>query len=642
MRARLVAVAGIAEPPVVDLFPEHTIYLGRDPKYLGHDPKNFVLVRDDVKVSRLHTEVFFSEGTWKVRNRSEVNKTWLDGKRITQVTSLHDGQIIGVSAARFRFEMVALEQDSATTPADLVVLPPRVVEATGTSRYSSLDAEELTTLVEFMDASLHETTSHGLVTLALRKAQQRTGASVCGFLGLDHEDAQLKVVLPVQAEVDIRLSRQLTAKVRSTECSVWLGGPAGRDDIENSASLDSYLDALCVPVRRGPSLESPSKEIPAGQPKTRADSTALGALHVYHFTQVFTDRDRRFCEELGICLANTLHVLRSRRALEADNSRLREHAGSTGDELLGNSQAIRQLRGDVAFMAQSPCTVLIEGESGVGKELVALGLHRQSPRRDGPLVTINCAALNAGLNGAEFFGHVKGTFTHAVSDRSGLFQQADEGTIFLDEIGELSADDQARLLRVLENKRVRPVGSNAEITVDVRIIAATNRDLEKEMKEGRFRRDLFYRLGARLHVPPLRDHAEDIPALAAHFLKKLNHEYRREIELSPDAVECLQAYSWPGNVRQLRSVLETAVAMARENLLRPPSLRLGHDDGGARDSLNLEELEARAIAEALRRTNNVLVQAARLLGIHRETLINKMKKYGIRPRHDVVEAEGVG
>jgi DNA-binding NtrC family response regulator len=494
-----------------------------------------------------------------------------------------------------------------------------------------LDAGELTALFNFMNDSLAETTPHGLVGLALRILRQLTQATVCGFLSFDAEDSELKVVLPAGAEVNVPLSLRLTQKVRAEGCSAWLSAPESDDESLDSASLEAYSDAVCVPLRRNPAADSTDAESGPGP---------LGALHAYHSVRRFSEREVRFCEVLASFLAHALQVLRSRRALEADVSRLRERVGLSGDDLVGESPTLRRLRADVGSLAVGTCTVLIQGESGVGKELVALALHRLSPRRKGPLVTVNCAALTPNMSEAELFGHEKGAFTGADRARPGLFQQADEGTIFLDEIGELSPETQARLLRVLENKTVRPLMAPAEIRVDVRILAATNRDLEKEMRAGRFRRDLFFRLGTRLHVPPLRDHAEDVPALAAHFLAKLNLEYRRKVRLSPDAQQKLQDYTWPGNVRQLRTVLETAVAMSPSDVVYPSALRLESEAGPAPESLNLAELEARAIREALARTGGVLVHAAKLLDIHRETLINKMKRYDIeRPRTEVAEEE---
>jgi Nif-specific regulatory protein len=330
--------------------------------------------------------------------------------------------------------------------------------------------------------------------------------------------------------------------------------------------------------------------------------------------------------------------------LEAENTRLRGHLPSGNDELIGASAALEQVRAQVTRVAPRPCTVLIVGESGVGKELVASALHHHSTRADGPLVTVNCAAIAASMSDAELFGHRKDAFTGAVEDRPGFFQQADEGTLFLDEIGELSLDLQAKLLRVMDGKGFRPVGATADIHADVRIIAATNRNLEQMTREGRFRSDLYYRLEVvTIRLPSLRDHAEDIPPLVHHFLRRLSGEYRRRVGLTPAALERLQACSWPGNVRQLRAVLENAVATTDTEMLDVHDLRLPDagaagsrpDDGLAQlPTLNLEQLEIEAIRQAVRQTRNNVTAAAEVLGIHRDTLGLKMKKYGIRRKDD--------
>jgi DNA-binding NtrC family response regulator len=248
-------------------------------------------------------------------------------------------------------------------------------------------------------------------------------------------------------------------------------------------------------------------------------------------------------------------------------------------------------------------------------------------------VPVNCAAITASMPESELFGHKKGAFTGATRDHNGFFLQADMGTLFLDEIGELSLEIQAKLLRALETKKFRPVGGSAEVKADVRILAATNRDLEREAREGNFRKDLLYRLKiSTVEVPPLREHPEDIPELAAHFLAHLNAEYRRRVTLSAAALARLGSYSWPGNVRQLRSVLEAAVAMASPGgTIHPADLHLEAEPSapaGGPPCLNLEELETWAIRAALDQTGGNKTQAARILGIHRDTLITKLKKLG--------------
>ena len=293
---------------------------------------------------------------------------------------------------------------------------------------------------------------------------------------------------------------------------------------------------------------------------------------------------------------------------------------------------MQKLRQRIARLAVHPSTVLILGESGVGKELVAQALHNESPRRNGPLVGVNCAAIAPSLLESELFGHCKGAFSGADRDHPGLFQQADEGTLFLDEVGELSLESQAKLLRVIEGKGFRPVGGTAEIQVDVRTIAATHRDLQSMVQADRFRKDLFFRLqGMQIQVPPLREHLEDLGELVNYFLKKMAVEWGRQVKLSPAALARLQQDSWPGNVRQLRSVLENAVALSDSNILEPEDLVLSVGPNPTEPpSLNMEELESWAVRQALRRTGGNVSQAARMLGIVRDTLISKMKKYGIK------------
>jgi Nif-specific regulatory protein len=314
---------------------------------------------------------------------------------------------------------------------------------------------------------------------------------------------------------------------------------------------------------------------------------------------------------------------------------------AVSENLIGASDVMNQLRRRIERIGPSLLPVLIQGETGSGKELVAQGLHRHSARRPGPLVVLNCAAIASTLLETELFGHTRGSFTGAVCDRPGLFQQADEGTLFLDEIGEMSPECQGKLLRVIEGKSFRPVGGSADVQVDVRIIAATHRDLERQVELGKFRQDLFFRLdGARIMAPPLREHSEDIPALVDYFLSQVAAACGRHVHMTPPAIARLQEYLWPGNVRQLRAVLENAVVMSESNeidagdLLMPSTgSRVCRGSSPLADalpdfpsSLKLAQIEAWAIRKALRETASH-AQAAELLGIARETLYKKRKKY---------------
>ncbi|MBY0526588.1 MAG: sigma 54-interacting transcriptional regulator [Gemmataceae bacterium] len=594
-RAQLALIAGEGTPSVLDLVPGTKVSLGRS-------SDNTIVVNDE-HASRRHAEITQENGHWVVTNLgTPLNGTRVAGMRIGRPTVLEDGQEIGIGDTRFLFSL--FENNGAKSTLTSRQPRDRIADSEASTL---LLPDELTALCTFMAASMEETDARPLIRRALETVLKQTRATVTGFLSLDVDEPLPKQVLPEQEHMDVHLSRHLTQKVQRSGQPFWLAS-----EIElGSDSLAPFTDALCLPVTAG--------------------GTALGALHVYRSGAVFTDRHQRFCAVLASYLANTLHVLRARRILEAENSRLRGHA-SASEQLLGSSTAMQALRERIARAAPRSATVLIRGDSGVGKELVALALHRQGPWSNGPLVVVNCAAIAASMPEAELFGHCKGAFTGADRDRPGLFQQADEGTLFLDEIGELPLDCQAKLLRVIEGKGFRPVGATAEVRVDVRVIAATNRNLENEVKNGAFRQDLYFRLQViQITVPPLREHSDDIGDLAAHYLKQMGQEYRRQVTLTDAAIRRLQAYSWPGNVRQLWAVLESAATMTDSNVLDAEDLPLPPETlGPVAPTLNLDELEAWAIRQALQRTKGNVTQAARLLGVARDTLNNKMRKNGIR------------
>src|SRR5205807_1300397 len=268
------------------------------------------------------------------------------------------------------------------------------------------------------------------------------------------------------------------------------------------------------------------------------------------------------------------HVMRrvvERRFLRGEVTSLRSRLGEelTFKELIGASSAMERVKDVIGKVAVTDSPVLVEGESGTGKELVAAAIHRISSRAKGPFIPVNCSAIPQDLLESEFFGHVRGAFSGAVADSLGLFRGAHEGTIFLDEIGELPPTLQVKLLRVLQEMQVRPVGSTKAYPVDVRVIAATNRDLERAMTEGSFRQDLFYRLNVvRVTLPPLRERREDIPSLINHFLRRFNKRFHRDVRgVAPEALAALSAYTFPGNVRELENLIERAFAMgAREQI----------------------------------------------------------------------------
>ena len=308
---------------------------------------------------------------------------------------------------------------------------------------------------------------------------------------------------------------------------------------------------------------------------------------------------------------------------------LREELASiqgSGD-IVTRNRAMIELLDLAARVAESSISILIEGESGTGKELVAHYVHRKSDRAEKPFVKVNCAAIPEQLLESELFGHVRGAFTGALKDRQGRFEMADGGTIFLDEIGELSSSIQSKLLRVLQTKDFERVGENVTRKVDVRIISATNRNLDEALKEGSFREDLFYRLnGVRIKLPPLRERPEDVPFLIHHFLKKFSKE--KNIEIAPDADKALKVYRWSGNVRELENVIERAALLSANGVIEmnhlPEEIRTTSEP----KALSLEEAEKVQIKKVLQIAKDY-DEAAHILGVDRKTLLNKRKKFGL-------------
>ena len=317
------------------------------------------------------------------------------------------------------------------------------------------------------------------------------------------------------------------------------------------------------------------------------------------------------------------------------------------DQLVGKSSKMQQIYDMIDRISNGSPTVLIQGESGTGKELVANVIHQNSIRRKEPFIPVNCGAITEGLLESELFGHVKGAFTGAVKDTIGLFKAADGGTIFLDEIAEVQPTLQVKLLRVLQERKIRPVGDTRESEVDVRVIAATNKNLEKAIDNKSFREDLFYRLNViSLKMPPLRELREDIPNLVNHFIKKFSANSQRKVErIAPEALDLMMNYDWPGNVRQLENVIERAFALGVGETIQaadlPPELRsISQRDTIGDNNFNLAENEKVLIARALRRTKGNKAEAAKLLGINLTTVYRKLEKYRISDTNVLNGPEG--
>jgi two-component system, NtrC family, nitrogen regulation response regulator NtrX len=395
---------------------------------------------------------------------------------------------------------------------------------------------------------------------------------------------------------------------------IWLTGIDGLEVLERIRALDDPPEVIMISGH--------------GTIETAVRATKLGA---YDFAEKPLSLDKTL-----ILVKNAIEA----RRLRHDNRDLRKQLQAKS-VIAGDSVPMKALRQQIGVMAPTNGRVLIYGESGTGKELVAHAIHLQSLRKDEMFVEINCAALPEDLIDSELFGHRKSSFPGATADKEGKFQKADHGTLFLDEVGDMSLKTQAKVLRTLEQQRFVPVGSDDPVTVDVRVIASTNKDLEEEIAKGNFREDLFYRLNViPFVVPPLRERKEDIPLLARHFLKEFASAYgRRPRDITDDAIESLMRYSWPGNVRELRNVIERIVIMnpttlrfERKHL--PPLL---HRDGSRRiagsEGSTLHQARAAYerdfILKKLDENHGNVSRTAEVLGLERSHLYRKMKSLGI-------------
>ena len=330
------------------------------------------------------------------------------------------------------------------------------------------------------------------------------------------------------------------------------------------------------------------------------------------------------------------------KELQQENASLKQRLDEKFDmgNMIGSSQPMQELAETLALVAPSDATVLITGESGTGKELVAGAVHHNSLRVKAPLIKVNCAALHENLLESELFGHEKGAFTGAAEQRKGRFELADKGTLFLDEIGDMSLTTQAKILRVLQEGEFERLGGVKTIKIDVRLLAATHKNLEQMVEDGRFRQDLFFRLSVvPLHLPPLRERPMDIPALAEHFLKRYCDKNRKDIRtFQAEALEALLAYSWPGNIRELENAIERAVILCLDEQVSlqqlPVQVRQAYTETSERPfairtGLTLKNMEKELILSTLRQTENNRTRAAEILGITRQTLQNKLREYGL-------------
>jgi transcriptional regulator with GAF, ATPase, and Fis domain len=692
MQAYLVIREGTKWTDVFRLTPGRTVTIGRT-------ATNQIAIKDD-RCSRYHAEIFHSQGGWVLRDLGSRNGTLLDGVRVTGDIQLVEGGVITIAHVQMAFvhDLSAAFRDSgglrAGSPiATPVIVPPSpmttdpgVSPAAGPGAVAADSPEDS---VEFQDDSdrpariTHRSgqtrflqaergaaaewsgarvgqAAAALCRLAFSLAAQTDAAAVArvaleGLLQSTRTDAGA-VLLTTPAYRGEYTGTELKVMATRSErqapyhrVSRFLAGMVLRDGeavLARNVADDSRLGVhdskgeifatgvICAPLRQ--------------------EGRVTGLIHLYSTASERSPdpEDLEFTLAVADNVAVALQNLARQQELaerlsqtRSEVAQLRSRLGIESD-LVGSSEALLAVQRQIMQAAPSRATVLIRGESGCGKELVARAIHVNSPRKKGPFVCLNCAALSESLLESELFGHEKGAFTGATERKVGKFEAADEGTLMLDEIGEMSPAVQAKFLRVLEGHPFERVGGRQPIQADVRVIAATNRDLEKAVQEGQFRRDLFFRLRVvEIQVPPLRRRVADIAELAEFFLQRFSQETGKKLRgFTPRALAKMREYRWPGNVRELKNVVERAVVLSRNDELDIDDLMLSslatvgdtgelpsEAENAGFEPLTLDELERRHIQRTLLATGGNKSKAAQLLGIERTTLDRKIHRYGLAP-----------
>ena len=615
---------------------------------LGRAPSNDVVLHDE-RASRVHAEILTGPEGWFVRDLQSRNGTTVNGTTVVSDRALVPGDVIRIGLVQIAFTdgepptgtrqtMAPSDTIAGDVPAGAAEwtasithrrsrsrLLEAISEAAGTAPRVGRAAADLCRLA-FALAGADD--ARGISRLALDSALQGTAATRgivllpvrLGDVAFDR--ATIDMVAPTASTPDPwpgATPHAAAATVLLTDEAVLASGDGGQG---------GPATTIAAPIRsRGRPVGVMHLEVEAGGAATPDDLEFVMAV----------------CDALGVALDNLAarEVLSTRLATAADeNERLRRRLGEEA-HMVGASPALQGIIGQVQRVATTKATVLVRGESGAGKELIARAIHDGSDRSSGPFVCLNCAALSETLLESELFGHEKGAFTGATERKIGKFEAAHRGTLMLDEIGEMSPAIQAKFLRVLEGHPFERVGGSGRVQVDVRVVAATNRDLERAVTAGDFRRDLYFRLKVvEIIVPPLRRRPEDIEPLAEHFLNRFAAETGRKLRgFTPEAVEAMQAYHWPGNIRELRNVIERAVVLSQGESIDVHELSLsqlavpGDTDNAAMSRLGpfvpttIEEMERRHVLATLEAVGGNKTKAATILGIERSTLDRKLAKW---------------
>jgi Nif-specific regulatory protein len=579
-----------------------------------------VLQLTDLTVSRYHFCIVEDGGAWKLRDEGSRNLTVVNEAPV-QVHALGDGDRVAVGATEIMFvDDAAAREAPDVLPDGFEHVTMEIAGLTERVR----GAERLGQLYRFAEVISGAERLDALYEAIVREGRQATRADR-GFLFIHDQSGEL-VTASQDGEGDARVavSRTIVDKVLQESKSV-LASDAWSDarfSGQTSIVNNRIRSVMCAPVvSRGRAIGILYTDI-------RREDRAFGSDELPFLTAL--------AQQAGIAIEN----LTLRDALVAENAQLRQEIAPRRD-LIGESAAMQTVLEFIRRVAPTDSTVMLNGESGAGKELVARAVHRHSHRRERPFIAVNCAALTESLLESELFGHEKGAFTGATGQKKGRFELADGGTLFLDEVGELNLNCQTKFLRVLEESRFERVGGGRSIGVDVRVVAATNRNLQKMVKDGQFRADLFYRLQViQIELPPLRRREGDVPLLVRHFVRRYAEKIGRRVDgVTPEAMDALNRHRWPGNIRELKNAIERAMVLGEGPLLRvedlPPSITGGelHATSKAMPALQavttLKEAERRAIVAALRHTDGNKARAAQLLECDRSTLYKKIRDYDI-------------
>ncbi len=678
---------------VVTLFPSSETVVGRS--------SECAVVLEDDRASRKHAAFFFRDGRWYVRDLKSRNGTVLGGQLVSGDTSLDDGDVLGIGHCELQFDLsdegsdnsemrdrigdvpcgtgvFGISEATGVGPSDSFFDPGEIIERRAKTSFLNSDSD---TVSDYVTRAGYDSANLCQLAFQLGKGTSLKDVSrvtIEGLMSATDAAAVAIWLLPQEVKSTFRVSQlRLVAHAEPDDRDyMHIPETLAKTVIENREAILTN-DLKNREQARTAETSTTKTAFPGNAlvAPVRFQDNILGLLHLYNETpeQTFSPDDLEYTLAVADTLGAALSHLTRERELSAhlddakqENIILRELLNKD-TEIIGASSAMRQVGKLVQRASEGKATLLIRGESGTGKELIARAAHFAGSRKSKPFVCLNCAAISESLLASELFGHEKGAFTGATERKIGKFEAANLGTLFLDEIGEMSAALQAKFLRVLEGHPFERVGGNTPISVDVRVVAATNRDLEKEVAEGRFRHDLFFRLRVlEIIVPPLRKRKEDISVLAQHFLERFRTETGRKIDgFSAGAMRLLHEYRWPGNIRELKNVIERAVLLGSDSVIQEAdialsSLRTTGDtnvsslvgvpspndlaawsndplQAAAEDEeatskytpMTLEQWEKHHIEATLQFCQWNKSSAARVLGIERTTLDRKIKRYGI-------------